>query len=921
MKKIITSLVCLALLSGIVKASRWSKTGDVITKRSGQENAVLTDGRVMAISGMAFSASGAYLSSGEKSYEIFSPATGKWTQGTLPAGGDHRIAMLLPNGNIFYVDDNAAIHIYDPHVSAWTNPGTFGVLFKRTCGTLLKDGRMLVVNYKDSLSQDCALYDWQTGAITPTGRTNSLHGGSLWSGGGAEEILLPDGKVLIVGGRTDRACEVYDPLTEVWTTTGAPAKGRGAGVAIYLRPPWNKVLVAGGFFQGAETELWNGTSWSYTGNLNATPRSAAAIVLIPDGRALIMGGSNDRLPMTALKTCELYDPNSGVWSLTDPFNEVPHGRTHLGAAVLYTGRVLAISGHDYVYVRDPDVIYEVTKTCEIYDPSDGVVDARRALNTARAKHTATLLPIIHTQVCSTNILVAGGENAGGFLKSCELHNYDLNATANTGDLNVARSCHAAILLPSGKMLVAGGKSSSGALRSCELYTASTESWGFTGNLNSSRFDHTATLLKNGDVLVTGGESVSGTHLGSCEVYSGGMWMPLGGMTSPRTNHTVVLLLDGRVLAVGGRNSSGVLDSCEIWNGAGWSPTGNLATGRHLHTTVLLQSGKVLAIGGMDTGGIVLSSCEIFDPSTGIWSSAKSLNRARYCHNTVLLYSGLILATGGHSGVADLQEWEVGDPATGEWKLEGPGGTGRHCHTSVLVGSDKPYVIMIGGKQSSGTYLGSIDRYDVGLGYQPNWQSTITSHQRITPISSVMDIMGTLFREYSEADGGNHCHIVSSDHPIISLVRVGGGNWQGNGGGQLMYMPLSHYWDETHTNVDLPDTDPGYYRLWSIVNGIPCSWHKVCEDVEESQQSTVHSPRLTVYPNPSTSGVGVQFRLGLSTMDSGPSTLKIHDLAGRLVRSLPIHHSPLTIHQLTPGIYFYRATIENSETQGKFVIID
>jgi hypothetical protein len=66
-------------------------------------------------------------------------------------------------------------------------------------------------------------------------------------------------------------------------------------------------------------------------------------------------------------------------------------------------------------------------------------------------------------------------------------------------------------------------------------------------------------------------------------------------------------------------------------------------------------------------------------------------------------------------------------------------------------------------------------------------------------------------------------------------------------------------------------------------------------------------QLSVYPNPATTRSGVHFHLGLSTVDHGPSTLAIYDLTGRLVRSLPIHHLPLTIHQLTPGIYFYKIT--------------
>jgi hypothetical protein len=197
----------------------------------------------------------------------------------------------------------------------------------------------------------------------------------------------------------------------------------------------------------------------------------------------------------------------------------------------------------------------------------------------------------------------------------------------------------------------------------------------------------------------------------------------------------------------------------------------------------------------------------------------------------------------------------------------------------------------------------------------------------------MDIQGTLFRGVSEADGGNHCHVASSDHPIMSLVRIGGGNWQGNGGGVILHMPLSSSWDESHTTVVPTIADfEGYYRLWSIANGIPSKWYEGCVEVEEKEQSTVHGPQSMVFPNPSTSGAGVCFRFGLSTMDRRPSTLTIYDIGGRIVRSLSNSELRTPNSELTwdcrdsegrkakPGMYFYRIESEGSEDRGKFVIL-
>ncbi len=72
----------------------------------------------------------------------------------------------------------------------------------------------------------------------------------------------------------------------------------------------------------------------------------------------------------------------------------------------------------------------------------------------------------------------------------------------TGSLATARADHTATLLPNGKVLVAGG--SSCVLASAELYDPASGTWTATGSLATARDLHTATLLPNGKVLVAGG---------------------------------------------------------------------------------------------------------------------------------------------------------------------------------------------------------------------------------------------------------------------------------------------------------------------------------------------------------------------------------------------------------------------------------
>jgi hypothetical protein len=884
--------------------------------RSGFATVGLTDSRVMLVGGRA---------EGSKDRDIFDPATGTWSRAGIPEDCNHEIATLLPNGEVLavtYIEYTSFPHInlYNPRDNSWTlspvnlSPGTYPDWQWRGSHlvTLLKNGKVLfsdfVLKWADMTThQRWWLYDYEADAATRAANSDIHHSPAI-------EVLLPNGQVLVAGGTT--TSEVYDPASNSWTVVGPMNEGRAGLVGVLLPPPWNKVLVT---MPTQTSDLYDvgSTNWTSTDNLNVGGRgNIGAMALLPSGKVLIAGGDN------ATKDCELYDPDTDTWTLTD---QMFMGRCHFSLAVLPTGKILAAGKY---FSGDTPLYPEA----EIYDPSNGNWESRSSLHYERAAHTVTPLPIIPTSNCSTNVLVVGGENSTGAIKYCEFYNYSLELVSITDSLENARSHHTAVLLADADVLVAGGKDGA-ELSSSELYDVSTQSWTTTGPLSNARYDHTATLLKNGKVLVTGGESASG-ELTSCEVYGSGTWTPTGNMTAARTYHSAVLLLDSTVLVIGGNTAGSAISSCEIWDGTSWSGTGPLATARYWHSAVLLQSGKVLVVGGTGDGSIPIASCEIYDPIAGTWSHEANLNYARYLHNSSLLYSGLILATGGQNASGYLSSCEVYDPALHQWKDDTSAvlSSGRAYHSSVLIPDTMPFVLAIGGQDGSG-YLNSIEEYDVGLGYRSIWQSTITNHPSMIHISDSMHIDGTLFRGVSEADGGNYCHVSSNDHPIISYVRVGGGNWQGNGGGEILHMPLSSSWDTAHTDVHPEIADfQGYYRLWSIVNGIPCKWYKECtpSGVEEREQSTVHRPQSTVFPNPTTTEAGISLQLPVVGEDS-KINLTIYDLSGRVVRSVRLNAESITeqtvkLSGLQPGIYFYKLDcpppLGGARTiKGKFTVIE
>ncbi|MBI4722867.1 MAG: T9SS type A sorting domain-containing protein [Candidatus Stahlbacteria bacterium] len=880
-------------------AGRWSRTGNVNTDRQGYAGALLTDGRVMVVGGLTEPECG--------TYELFDPATGTWKLGNLPSdtsGWNHPNLILLPNGTAFYISTNEwYTGQFNPVTETWSPTALFDAWSSRTCITLLNNGKVLAIDY--DYFNKCAVYDWTSGGIQIVGSTQYRH-----TNGGVE-VILPSGEVLAIGGSQNQySTELYNPTTQLWYPRSNMQIDRQQFVGVLLPPPWSEVLAAGSWSDVPQTELFNPTAntWTFTnGGLNEPKRGVCAMALLPNGKPLIMGG------YMWLETCELYDPVSKTWSYTDTMDTA---RSHFGTVILQTGKVMAISGS-----LDGGVQYE-TPTCEIYDPSTGYFEAKGNLITARSAHTTTPLPIIHTVNCSTTVLIVGGENSTGALRTCELYNYSTAQTAATGNLNTARSHHIAQLLATGKVFVAGGKNVGAAINSCELFDIPTENWASIAPMAQARFDHTATLLKDGRVLITGGEA-SSNSLNTCEVYNPASgWTTTNPMSQARARQVATLLLDGRILVTGGQSGS-VTNTCELWNptGGNWTPANPLTTGRYHHTAVLLQSGKVLVIGGRDGSGNAISSCEIYDPATGLWSNGPSLNYARYCHNAVLLYSGMILVTGGRTGSADLSMWEVYDPATNKWKDEGSPTVSRHYYTLTMVPGLHPYVLIIGGKNVASTYFASIERYDVGLGYQRDWQSRISNYPSVTPISPSMNIQGQLFRGVSEADGGNQCHMASNDHPIISVVRIGGGNWQGNGGGEIMYTPSSTNWDASHTIVTNPETPQGYFRLWAIVNGIPTKWYEVCVDVEENTNDVRQTIMFAVIPNPAIGGK-IMFKSIGKDANFAKTKIEIYDCTGRVVRTINNNtNKEIEVKNLKSGIYFYRIESNTFTHKGKFIVID
>jgi Bacterial Ig-like domain (group 2)/Putative Ig domain/Galactose oxidase, central domain/Kelch motif len=332
--------------------------------------------------------------------------------------------------------------------------------------------------------------------------------------------------------------------------------------------------------------------WSLTASMS-TARADTTATLLQSGKVLVVGGD-------PLSSGEIYDPVLSTWS------GIAAGPTPIGgqtATLLPNGMVLIAGGRG-------DTLGYAQSSERLYDPVANTWFDAASMSTARTMATATLLPNGKVLVAGGLGITSGGSVSNG-LASAEVYDPVANTWSVVASMASARASHTATLLPNGLVLVAGGETGVGGntIASAELYDPVANTWSSAGSLANSRVNHTATLLRNGRVIITGG-SASSTTCGctaTSEIYDpvANAWSVGPSMSVPRENHIAVLLTDGTVLVAGGdysyaTDSNGwIWASAEIYNPVAgtWSITGSMSTPRASAAATPLSNGAVLVAGG------------------------------------------------------------------------------------------------------------------------------------------------------------------------------------------------------------------------------------------------------------------------------------------------------------------------------------
>ena len=285
---------------------------------------LLNDGRVLIVGGK------------ERPYgsvpstEIFDPTNNSWSLAgnTLKPRGEGHTAILLNNGQVLITGgtEDVSSELYDPDENKWSYADNMIQSRKWASATLLPDGKVIIVGGDDasrsgSKELDSAeIYNPSTNKWSLTNNMNHAHSG--------HSATIIDNKLLIVG---KNSAELFDPLTGVWSLTGNPVRARSTGSTATTMAN-GKVLVTGG-------------EWVHGGFLQGDKGGGlytAGSVGTGTGND---GGKHPRIHMPIIipiEDVELYNLESGTWQST---NKMSEARRHHKAILTPEDKVVIIGSN------------------------------------------------------------------------------------------------------------------------------------------------------------------------------------------------------------------------------------------------------------------------------------------------------------------------------------------------------------------------------------------------------------------------------------------------------------------------------------------------------------------------------------------------------------------------------------------------
>jgi hypothetical protein len=632
------------------------------------------------------------------------------------------------------------------NVGPWTTTGAMTAPRASDTQTLLQNGKVLVTGggffsgLISNVSASAELYD-------PASRTFSATATMAKPRAFQTATLLNNGKVLVSGGSSASvngstsmgaltSAEIYDPSTGTFSFTGSMTSTRVYQTATLLEN--GTVLIVGGTDSSgnilSSAELYNPVTgtFSATGTMSA-PRFGHTATLLASGKVLIAGGESvSNSTDVDLSSTELYDPTTGLFTVT---GSLLVGRESATATLLNNGNVLIAGGFEF----PADVLPEA----EVYNSSTGIFSATGSMGTPRNLHSALLL-------ADGTVLVIGGDDGSTALASAEIYTPTTGKFTPTWTMSTARAFFAATTLSDGSVLVSGGVGNHGAttlLASAEVYPPTSSSAAATASeftvdnpvpsisslsatsapsgsqvtITGNNFNTSSEVLLNGFAIPSYGDLSTPDQIwfytGDVGSYSVAVNNPSpgGGVSNTATLNVTVGIEVTPVRGLwseGSTNSfsaavSGTTDTNVIWSIQEGAPGGTITSSGVYTAPSTPGTYHVIATSDADQSQSAIATV-IVGPGAGQVAFGPQMTTPRSQNTATLLSNGEVLLAGG----AGITAAELYDPSTGAFTPTGSMSALSRDPCAALLANGK--VLIAGGVNNSGSVLGA-EIYDPNTG--------------------------------------------------------------------------------------------------------------------------------------------------------------------------------------------------------------
>jgi hypothetical protein len=283
-------------------------------------------------------------------------------------------------------------------------------------------------------------------------------------------------------------------------------------------------------------------TWQRTGPV-AVRRIAHTATVLQDGRVLVTGGQRRYEQRGGVAAAELFDPQTNAWQATMP---TQHGRLQHAACLLPDGRALVVGGAERQAVR---------QLAEIYDPRTArwttAASLRLPLTPGGSVQGWCAVPLPTAGM----LLVHYTDTAASQGHPLVVERYDAAADVWVVERDAPRNAWYWLLpLADGRVLVLTQWPKQPPR--IAFFDAKTARWSPAQETSGLPLRLMTCAVLGDDVLATAGSWPPLGNPASRRSFlldiSSGSWREAAPMLRQRLGHRLVTLLDGRVLAVGGQ---------------------------------------------------------------------------------------------------------------------------------------------------------------------------------------------------------------------------------------------------------------------------------------------------------------------------------------------------------------------------------